>query len=485
LNDVGQTGDKTLPRMVGPTPVPAIGDARDLDAGGSHTCALLADGSARCWGGGAYGQLGAPPIDAGIATVTVPGGGQWKQLAAGLRHTCALSDGGEIYCWGRTGEGQLGDGTVLQLTAPQAPVVGARDLVAIAAGGEHTCALTGAGAVSCWGRGDFGQLASNDTAGSSTPLTVALPPAAQLASGGEFSCARLLDGTVSCWGRGNRGQIGDGFTMDRRKPTLVGLPEKAVHIAAGLEHACAATAMGNVYCWGEAAGGRLGNAVMASSAQSKPILVQAGAAAGQLVAVGIGNAHGCALTRARQVICWGMSNYGQAGVAPPPPPAAATAVPPTVVAGLPDVAALAIGGDHSCVVTSPGAVWCWGHGDSGQLGFGTSAGMPQPVAILNFGPVTAAAAGSNHTCAVVKGAGSCWGANRFGQLGIGNTTNKGTPQAVMTLPGVMAIEGGDRHSCAVLTDGSARCWGSNQYGQLGTGAPLEQIMPVKVALKCE
>jgi alpha-tubulin suppressor-like RCC1 family protein len=480
LNDVGQVGDRALGRSLGPTLVPNLAQVGDLSTGGSHSCAVLADGSARCWGGGAFGQLGGAAVDSGTFAVASPGA-PWKQVVAGLRHTCALSTAGEVYCWGRDGEGQLGDGAALQVTAPQAAVVGARDLTAIAAGGEHTCALTTTGAVLCWGRGDFGQLATADPTGSSSPVPVTLPgPAAQVVSGSEFACARLADGAVVCWGRGNRGQIGDGFTADRRKATAVGLPDKAVHVAAGAEHACAALASGAVYCWGDAGGGRLGNGVMASAPQGKPIAVPM---VGDAVAVGAGNSHGCALGRNKQVICWGMSNYGQAAVAPGP-----AAVPPTPVAGLSDVAALAVGGDHACAVTTAGVLWCWGRGDSGQLGFGGTTtqgqGLSQPLAIQNFGPVAAASAAAGHSCAVVGGAGYCWGSNRFGQLGLGTTMNSPKPAAVIKLPGAVAIDGGDRHSCAVLTDGTAVCWGSNQYGQLGNGAPLEHPQPTRVALEC-
>ena len=78
---------------------------------------------ARCWGGGAFGQLGGPRVDAGNTTMPSPAA-PWKHVATGVRHTCALSDGGEVFCWGRAGEGQLGDGTALQWNAPQ-PVTAA------------------------------------------------------------------------------------------------------------------------------------------------------------------------------------------------------------------------------------------------------------------------------------------------------------------------------------------------------------------------
>ena len=300
LSDVGQSGERVAGRSVAPNKMIGMEGATDLDAGSTHTCAVV-EGAARCWGGGAFGQLGVPRIDAG-ASVKMSPAGAWKQIAAGQRHTCALSDGGEVYCWGRAGEGQLGDGAPLQWNAPQA-VGELPDLTALAAGSEHTCALTSAGGVFCWGRGDLGQLASNDVAGSGTPVAVTLPgPVAQISAGSEFTCARLVDGTVACWGRNNRGQIGDGTNGDRRRAVLTMLPEKVVHIATGADHACAATATGAVYCWGEAAGGRTGNGMMAAMAQNRPLLVPM---VSDIVQVGAGNAHTCALGRNGQVILLG------------------------------------------------------------------------------------------------------------------------------------------------------------------------------------
>jgi alpha-tubulin suppressor-like RCC1 family protein len=238
--------------------------------------------------------------------------------------------------------------------------------------------------------------------------------------------------------------------------------------------------LGTVYCWGDSGGGRLGNAVAMSTAQSKPLLVPL---TGEFVAVGAGNTHSCALSRTQQVTCWGSSSFGQAGVGP-----VMTPVAPAVVPGLPLVQALAVGGDHACVISvGDGKVRCWGRGDSGQLGFGSTAantGLTQAVAIENFGPATAVIAASSHSCAIVGGLAYCWGGNRWGQLGSGKTANSSRPAAVVKLTGVVSLDGGDRHSCAVLSDGTGYCWGGNQWGQLGNNVLLEQVLPTKVALEC-
>jgi alpha-tubulin suppressor-like RCC1 family protein len=480
-NDLGQAGDRALGRMVPPTKVPGVTGAVEIEAGANHTCALLGDGTLRCWGASAAGQTGGAIAEAGNAMPVAPPMTAWKRVAAGGRHSCALTDKGQVFCWGRTTEGQLGDGAPLLWPAPDV-AVRITDVGTLAAGTGHTCALTRAGAVLCWGRGDFGQLGDGENLGSSVPKPVMLPgPAAQVVAGGEFACARLADGTVQCWGRGNRGQIGDRTSADKLRPAVAMLPEKAVHIGAGNEHACAVGMSGAVYCWGEVGGGRLGNGVMPAGIANRPQLVPT--AMPEFTQVVAGTQYSCALSRTRQVTCWGMSVYGQVGV-----PVGTLPSPPVVVAGLADVAALAAGAEHVCAITGDGTVWCWGRGDSGQLGSVSTRsgeGTPTPTPIQKFGPATAISASTNHTCAVVAGVAYCWGANRYGQLGIGSTTNNSKPTAVMKLPAMTAtVEAGDRHSCGALADGNVFCWGANQFGQLGNSAALERPEPREVMLQC-
>jgi alpha-tubulin suppressor-like RCC1 family protein len=79
--------------------------------GAYHTCARTSDGTARCWGNNASGQLGDGTTAAPTAAARVAGLTGALQLAAGDEHTCALFAGGVARCWGRASEGALGDGT--------------------------------------------------------------------------------------------------------------------------------------------------------------------------------------------------------------------------------------------------------------------------------------------------------------------------------------------------------------------------------------
>ncbi len=483
-NTAGQLGDRALGKAADPTRVPMVGNVVDIDAGGLHSCAVLKDGTARCWGANSAGQIGNGQLDDfGFAqVVNIP---VLRKVVAGARHTCALSQGGDVYCWGRTGEGQLGDDIPLVYLSPQ-PVDGLANTQSIAAGGSHSCGLTRDGKVWCWGRGDFGQLGNGVQRGDSSPVAVELPsPALQIATGSEFSCARLMEGQVMCWGRGTRGQLGNRAALDQSKPVPVVLPDRAVHIATGVEHACAVLESGELHCWGESQFGRLGNGVIATGVQNKPVKAQL---AEEVMQVAAGNAHTCARTKTNAVVCFGSANYGQCG-----PAAGVNPTPsmPVTVAGLPEVIGIATGVDYTCAVAKDrdGTVWCWGRGDGGQLGFGTTTtGIAQPVQLSNIRAVVALAAGSNHTCAIRSdGTATCWGLNRYGQLGIGTSGGTNASRApVAGLVGIVALDSGDRHTCAVTSDGQAYCWGHSQSGQLGNGAVLGRAEPRKVeGLSCK
>ena len=121
----------------------------------------------------------------------------------------------------------------------------------------HTCAILDNGAVSCWGRGDHGQLGNGGTSEKTTPtLTSSLGTgrtAVALSSGEAHTCAILDNGAVSCWGEGSDGQLGNGATSDKTTPTLtssLGTGRTAVALSSGGAHTCAILDNGAVSCWG-------------------------------------------------------------------------------------------------------------------------------------------------------------------------------------------------------------------------------------------
>src|SRR5437660_130158 len=150
---------------------------------------------------------------------TATGVGAVTAVDLGAFYSCALLQDGTVRCWGDNTWGELGNGAVLVSPSPTSPVTptptpvtvsGITTAVAIEAGVFHMCALLRDGTLQCWGRGEEGRLGNGSTANSSTPVTVSGIVPAVIAPGAEHSCAVLRDGTMRCWGDNNFGQLGNG-----------------------------------------------------------------------------------------------------------------------------------------------------------------------------------------------------------------------------------------------------------------------------------
>jgi alpha-tubulin suppressor-like RCC1 family protein len=178
------------------------------------------------------------------------------------------------------------------------------------------------------------------------------------------------------------------------------------------------------------------------------------------------------LTSAGAIRCWGDNTQGQLGDG-----TTTDSLSPVTVSGLGGPATNVVTGDsQTCALTTAGGVKCWGNNLNGQLGDGTTTQSSVPVDVTGLASgVTALAAGDNHTCAALStGTVKCWGWGTSGQLGNNTITSSSTPVDVQGLPAttVTALTGGYRHTCAALSDGSARCWGRNTEGQLGNSTNI-------------
>ncbi len=246
LADTNDRGD-AAGEMGGNLPAVPLGSGRTataLTAGDGHTCAILDTGRVKCWGDNVNGQLGlgdtndrgdAPgEMGGNLPAVDLGTGRTATAITAGYRHTCALLDDGSVKCWGWNGgwlglEDNLdrGDGPGEMGDALPAVDLGAgRTATAISAGERHTCALLDDGSVKCWGGNTYGQLAHdgvNNIGDNAGEMGDDLPPidlgtgrtATAVTTGAHHTCASLDDGATKCWGINVNGTLGQGDTVNR------------------------------------------------------------------------------------------------------------------------------------------------------------------------------------------------------------------------------------------------------------------------------
>jgi len=261
-NDAGQLGDGSTTNRREPVQVTATVALASVTAGGRHTCGLTAAGEAFCWGSNDAGQLGDSSTARRLTPTAVLGGLTFTSLTAGAGHTCGLTAVGEAYCWGDNTAGQLGDDTRGRRLTPTA-VAGALVFDELAAGSVHTCGLTAAGEAYCWGSNDFGQLGDGTVVKRQIPTaTIGGFTFAHLATdaGGQHTCALDGAGSAYCWGSNSAGQLGDGTRTNRLVPTAVAGGLTFTNLSGGGSHTCGvATAAGAAYCWGANTTGQLGD----------------------------------------------------------------------------------------------------------------------------------------------------------------------------------------------------------------------------------
>ena len=463
-------------------PISGITNAVGIAAGANHRCVVLATGGARCWGDNLFGQLGDDTNNNSSIPVTVRNLTNAVAIAAGTLHTCALLADGKVLCWGRNDVGQLGDGSSFTDHATPFPVSGITNAVAIAAGSAHTCALLADGTVRCWGA-DFSGQRGDGTASNDPRIPAAvtgLTNAAAIAAGGNHSCALLGNGTAMCWGENNSGQLGDDSRTDKRSPEPVKNLVNAVAIGVGkglggVNHTCALLADGSVRCWGDNASGQIGDGTTTRKLTQSTVAGGGGSVTARDIATG--NSHTCAVRANSTVACWGLNNAGQLGDG-----TTTNSLTPKAVPGLVNVVAIAAGAGHTCALFAAGSVSCWGANLLGQLGNNSNTDSRIPVPVTGLANAVAIAAGREHTCALLAdGTGRCWGDNSFGQLGDGFNENRSVPGSnpVGNLGNVVAIAPGRDHTCARFASGGVRCWGRNNSGQLGNGFTTNSNTPVE------
>ena len=212
-----------------------------LNAGGDHTCALVSDGTLRCWGNNQEGELGnknnshwygsPTPLQVNDISSAIA-------VTTGFNFTCALLQNHTVPCWGENNSGQLGHVTKGHSSYPLAD--SGLTTVAVAAGGYHICAALKDGGARCWGRNIEGQLGDGTTSLSSSPVPVKrINSAVGIVAGHLHTCALLRDTTVQCWGE----YVGNTPSLGMPRHSSIPLPVTGLtdveQLSAGGGHTCA------------------------------------------------------------------------------------------------------------------------------------------------------------------------------------------------------------------------------------------------------
>ncbi|MDD9941863.1 MAG: hypothetical protein OXU20_12535 [Myxococcales bacterium] len=391
----------------------------DVRLGQFHSCALSCDGMVRCWGDNSFGQLGLgdydnrgdEPGEMGDALPIVDLGhsGRAIELSLGSSHSCALLDDGSVKCWGENSAGQLGlgdrdnRGGEPNHMGAMLPIVDlAASATAIAAGGEHTCAVLQGGSVKCWGAnydGELGQGHTETRGAQPGELGQALATvdlgvgavAVDVVAGEDHSCALLDDSRVKCWGYNGNGRLGLGDTEDRGdQPDEMGDALGVVELGkmrvqqiaanAGGSHSCALLEGGQVKCWGDNGFGVLGVGDVENRGddpgelEDSLAMVELGGL--RAVSIGAGSGTSCAVLEDQSARCCGYNGYAALGLGDTrhrgDTKESMGKNLPAIALGTEHHAVLIRpgGGNHTCALLNGGALKCWGGNGQGQLGLG-------------------------------------------------------------------------------------------------------------------
>lgn len=450
--------------------------ARVIAAGVNHTCAIDFSRKVFCWGGANKGSLGDdgsmrncevedgskglaceyrnPNLETtkySFTPVSVFKGeaknegdylGDAKLLAVGDLFACAVvGKDSEAYCWGKGSSGQLGNGKRADQAKPVA-VCGEgytsdckshvlKNVVAIAAGGEHACAIVGdKKQVYCWGNGGNGRLGNNSSDYQLTPVAVCAPgekdcnahplvDARTIEAGTYLTCATQGEEKLGlCWGDGSSNQLGNNNQDSYQSiPTPICAPD-------------------------------------ASDCQESPLK--------GVIKIAIGQSHTCAIAGNEKIAyCWGQARYGQLGnnndIENMKTPSAVclpgtsddekdwdcTHEPEKIVKGITDIDA---GYVHTCAIFSQDRrAYCWGESFFGRLGDNGTHNQKVPVPVYN---------GYDKDGYAIEDEGFLW------------------------LTNVESLSLGSNYSCATLMeDNIIKCWGNNQLGQLGDKERVNMLIP--------
>ena len=507
--------------------------ATKISAGMQHTCAHLDNDTVSCWGWNDDSQIGDGTTIDRLNPVNIYTGyfRTVRDISVGWTHTCALLDNGGIKCWGDDSAGQIGIGSIsgVDVSSPEyTSIKSTRTIESMGLGEAHTCFILDTTELKCWGTNGDGQLGNGATTSSLSAINPNLPASAIPISvtagprnGGYIyssgsTCVLTTDDGVYCWGGGvvEYDENGNSHTT----PTKIPQSDDFVELVQASYTACAINKSSAVFCWGSNS-----NYLLASDNSSNssyvPVLIEMDNSTMYASNIYAGASGICAKLLNDSVACWGLNYDNQLTInwtfGNPHNYLNQYILTPTLIEGFGnnyDIADMALGAIHSCILFENGSVTCFGRNSWGQMGDPTDSENSyrlNRIPLNLSSPIKSIQAGGEHTCAVDENDTMlCWGRRGHGELGDGQTSytfyNGATlpwRDSTITYPHigkVSQIALGAHHTCAVIAGDStfvnnqgntvsfnesdAYCWGYGGSGNLGNNASSNRDTPVYVSI---
>ncbi|KAG9147843.1 hypothetical protein Leryth_003445 [Lithospermum erythrorhizon] len=351
-------------------------------AGASHSVALLSGNVVCSWGKGEDGQLGLGDAEDRLfpTRLSALDDHEILSVSCGADHTIAYSDSRlQVYSWGWGDFGRLGHGNSSDLFSPM-PIKALQSMriKQIACGDSHCIALTMEGELHSWGRNQNGQLGLGTTEDSLVPQRIDAfrrLPVKMVAAGAEHTAAVTEDGELYGWGWGRYGNLGLGDRNDRLIPEKVSLDKVMGLVACGWRHTISVSSSGSIYTFGWGKYGQLGH----GDFEDHLVPHRLDALQGELISqISGGWRHTMALGNDGKLYGWGWNKFGQVGVGDNVDHCS------PVQLKFPEdqkIVQISCGWRHTLAVTEDHDVFSWGRGTNGQLGHGDSSDRNAPKVI--------------------------------------------------------------------------------------------------------
>ena len=483
--------NKSSPVQIGTNSWASVSANKALTGG----MAIRSDGLLFTWGKNAIGEIGQ-----GISTVTRSSpvqvtslgnqidvenyaatisftitGTSWTNVSSSNSNTLAIRSDGTLYAWGDNTFGQLGTNNTVSTSSPVP--VGTSSWLSVSATDVATIALRSDGAIFTWGSSANGVLGDYSGVHRSSPVQIGTSSWTQVyasANGGALGTTSMFairsDNALFAWGLNNTGKLGTNDGITKSSPVQVGT-SSWLAVSAGDGHTVAIRSDYGLFTWGQNANGQLGSVAIVN--RSSPVQV----GTSSWIAATAGAVSTAAIRLDRGLFTWGFNNLGQLGAN------STVSRSSPVQVGTSSWTNVNAANSFMVALKSDNTIWSWGLGASGQLGDSTLINRSSPVQIgtSSWNLVSAGSTSRTSFAVDINYRLFAWGLGQFGQIGNYRLTDYSSPVSVNTINDSWStVSSGASFKTAIRSDGKLFTWGLNTTGQLGDNTRIHRSQPIQV-----